>query len=317
MRVRDRRLIFGLVGLCGIIACFALIQWSGDQSAIESATELSGPTSFTAELRDSTALIGSSTTQIMAPQDPSTKEASNDTEKLGSSGSAKVVADQLAETTLPPLTAELKKSMLSCVAGTKAYASVRATEFSSFDEFLDLGLVKGGERVRDQVSTKSGHSSGQMNDQSARQKSRDNAPLGIEVHTQVVNVHIRNDRSGEVFRLHVTPRSLDPDAEGSRRFEIKYFGVDRENLPIPMPVPDDLLPNRQDFRWQESVETFKRRGNVIYDEVVETWSWNDPEPKSARVTKDFGKIREFQMFFAGRSLGCSGTSKNPPNCRCF
>lgn len=105
------------------------------------------------------------------------------------------------------------------------------------------------------------------------------------------NIHFLTD-DGTKLRLRLTPK------EGGGGLDAKIFGVDEEDLPIPMVMPEDL----KNLSLRELVKRMQSQGHIESDEMAESRRWG---PKLAgSMQKKNGHVVQLQIFFSGRSLAC-------------
>lgn len=123
---------------------------------------------------------------------------------------------------------------------------------------------------------------------------------------QFRNVHVKI--KGETLRLHIAP----PEGGEKGRPELKVFGVDSENLPVPRPLPDSL----KNLDYKAAVTEFKKQGEPLVDESSEAFKLTDNS--GATVTRRNGRVRELQVFMPEGALVCGVPEKSDdPSCRCL
>lgn len=192
----------------------------------------------------------------------------------------KLAINDLNSTKVPlPLSHETKQIILSCIIGQSSLSGVSKTsEFNSLSEFLEKALTPhGGQEALSRV--------------------------------ELLNVHVQSF-SGETLRLHLTPQEGGKTLTGGMR--IRLFGVDQENLPEPMPLPEYAASKN----WEDALEAFKAQGKLIFEEKVESKRWG--KDLGARVTTRNGEVPEMELHFSNRHLLCA-TKEDFVTvvCRCF
>lgn len=169
-----------------------------------------------------------------------------------------------------------KDQILNCVRNVSVLRGLgHANEFSSLSEFVEKG-----------VRLDSGHE--------------------IESVTMYRNIHLL-DRNGHKQRLHISPRS-----SGDQRqivLEPRLFGVDDENLPVPMSLPIDM----KDLDLKSLIEKFQSQSQIVLDEVSESQRWGDEV--GAHILSRNGRIEKLEVFFNGGALVCATSSE--VHCRCL
>jgi hypothetical protein len=114
-----------------------------------------------------------------------------------------------------------KAIILQCLSGAPPFADLKADQFQTLGELLELGKAK-----------------------------------NKETRLEYQNVHIRKT-TGEHLRLRL---ALEPSASGgSEKMGLKLFGVDSDDLPIPAALPSELTKLSNDeaiakFKTQGEVE---------------------------------------------------------------
>jgi hypothetical protein len=128
-------------------------------------------------------------------------------------------------------------------------------------------------------------------------------------------VHIETPQGGK-FRLRAEPEgstATDPsDGANGARLKVEVFGVDADNLPVPMELPAEY----RTLSPQQAVELFKSKGRVEVEEITQTLNW-DKQTNAVTKTRN-GHVIEAQMMFGNQSLGCAKDSfQGRVDCACM
>ncbi len=114
----------------------------------------------------------------------------------------------------------------------------------------------------------------------------------------IENFHLKNQK-GEERRIHITSETAD-------KKQVRYFAVDREGLPIPIPLTNEqrkMTPDQQ-------IENLKSDGQVFLHQSKERWLLGNGS--TFLVTFENNVTREFQIFGPFRTLSCLEDS-----CQCL
>lgn len=115
------------------------------------------------------------------------------------------------------------------------------------------------------------------------------APMITDHETGIENWHIRRPDGREERLMLLT--------EGSRR-EVRLFGVDAENLPVPKPLDAKIAVNPS----AETLEALKLPGDVVYHQTQETLKFRDGT--SAKVERVNDRVHDVQIFLKDQTLSC-------------
>lgn len=114
-----------------------------------------------------------------------------------------------------------------------------------------------------------------------------------DVQSQVVdieNYHLKLP-TGEERRIHIV-------ADGRNNKTVRFFGLDSEGLPNPIPIENDLRSKPAD----EAVEELKKQGEVTFHQTKERWLLGNGT--TLLVTFENNKPYEFQLFGPDKTLSC-------------
>ena len=121
------------------------------------------------------------------------------------------------------------------------------------------------------------------------------------------NVHVTLP-SGEKRRIH-----LEVEASGDHGTvrRLKYYGVDAEDLPVPLTLPKDQSENPSDTfiaslenEGQITLREEARRG--IYSQGAELY-----------YVERNGALSEIELSYQGKSVKCQGLNATQGHCSCF
>jgi hypothetical protein len=118
---------------------------------------------------------------------------------------------------------------------------------------------------------------------------------------EVENTHVRL-KDGSIRRLHI----IQSDQSGGKSArELRYFSLDAEGLPVPIPLPDkDRLDPKPEY-----IESLKKEGTVVYHQVKENRTLQDGSNISLDVINN--SVYEFQLFGKEKTFSCRQL-----NCQC-
>lgn len=122
---------------------------------------------------------------------------------------------------------------------------------------------------------------------------------GVQSRTKdIENFHLKN-QNGEERRIHIT-------SESAEKKQVRYFAVDKEGLPIPIP----LTPEQRKMTPDQQIENLKSDGQVFLHQSKERWLLGNGS--TFLVTFENNVTREFQIFGPFRTLSCLEDS-----CQCL
>ena len=122
---------------------------------------------------------------------------------------------------------------------------------------------------------------------------------GVQSKTKdIENFHLKN-QNGEERRIHITAESAD-------KKQVRYFAVDNEGLPIPIP----LTAEQRKMTPDQQIESLKAEGQVFLHQSKERWLLGNGS--TFLVTFENNMTREFQIFGPFRTLSCLEDS-----CQCL
>jgi len=180
------------------------------------------------------------------------------------------------------LSDSLKQTILDCTKNVQGLSGVSSiNEFDTLEEYLPRATL--------------------------------DAPFKRQI--EMRNVHVRMS-SGQILRLH---QAQEMTADGSgERTEIRLFSVDRENLPVPKPLPKEWSETPQN----DVISAFRNSGELIFDETTESQRWSsDLAARVVRDTKNQSQIREMELFMENpgsiRALICGVQEDAGFRCRCL
>lgn len=116
--------------------------------------------------------------------------------------------------------------------------------------------------------------------------------------TDIENFHLKLP-NGEERRIHVV-------SDGRNQKTVRFFGLDAEGLPTPIPLSAELRSQSMD----KVVENLKSQGQIFFHQSKERWLLGNGS--TLVVTFENGKAYEFQLFGSDKTLSCLKNS-----CQCF
>lgn len=121
------------------------------------------------------------------------------------------------------------------------------------------------------------------------------------------NVHITLP-NGEKRRLRIEVEATSE--EGSAR-RLRYYGVDKEDLPVPIPLTKEQSINPS----QEYISSIENQGKVTLREEARRGLFS----KGAEIyyTERNGYLSEIEISVNGKSVKCQDLQSNRGNCGCF
>jgi len=121
------------------------------------------------------------------------------------------------------------------------------------------------------------------------------------------NTHITLP-SGEQRRIRI---EMDYEADDRIVKKLKYFGVDKENLPVPIPVDKDLATDPQ----ESFISSLEKDGKVSMREKGERVYFQNGE-EIVFVERN-GRLLDIEMNKAGRTFKCTNLNAPKANCNCL
>jgi hypothetical protein len=121
------------------------------------------------------------------------------------------------------------------------------------------------------------------------------------------NVHITL-ANGEKRRLRV---EIEGTGEESNHRRLKYYGVDAEDLPVPLPLPKEQSLNPSDA----FIASLEKEGSVTLREEAHRGVYSQ-EAELYYVERN-GVLSEIELSYQGKSVKCEGLDGAQGNCHCF
>lgn len=121
------------------------------------------------------------------------------------------------------------------------------------------------------------------------------------------NVHILLP-NGEKRRLRMEVEAAGEEGSAQR---LQYFGVDSEDLPVPIPLTEEQSKNPSaDF-----IASLENQGKVTMREEARRGLFS----KGAEIyyTERNGALSELELSYEGKSVKCQDLQSNHGNCNCF
>lgn len=121
------------------------------------------------------------------------------------------------------------------------------------------------------------------------------------------NVHILLP-NGEKRRLRMEVEAVGEEGSAQR---LMYFGVDQEDLPVPLPLTEEQSKNPSaDF-----VTSLENQGKVTLREEAHRGIFS----KGAEIyyTERNGALSELELSYEGKSVKCQDLQSIHGNCNCF
>jgi hypothetical protein len=122
---------------------------------------------------------------------------------------------------------------------------------------------------------------------------------GVQTKNKDIENYHMKIASGEERRIHITIGPLD-------RKSVRYFAVDDEGLPVPVP----LKPEQRNLTPDQLIEELKTEGQIFLHQSKERWLLGNGS--TFNVTFENDQAREFQIFGPSRTLSCLEDS-----CQCL
>ena len=126
-------------------------------------------------------------------------------------------------------------------------------------------------------------------------------------HTDWKNVHITLP-NGDKRRLRVEVEAIGEESSGLR---LSYFGVDKEDLPVPIPLTDAQSKKPS----EEYITSIENQGKVTLREEARRGVFS----KGAEIyhTERNGFLSELEISYDGKGVKCQGLQGNQGTCNCF
>lgn len=122
---------------------------------------------------------------------------------------------------------------------------------------------------------------------------------GVQSKNQdIENYHLKNS-DGTEHRIHIT-------IESPEKKLVRYFAVDKDGLPIHIPLTDD----QRKLKADQLIENLKSQGQIFLYQSKERWLLGNGS--TFIVTFENNATREFQIFGPSRTLSCLEDS-----CQCL
>jgi hypothetical protein len=121
------------------------------------------------------------------------------------------------------------------------------------------------------------------------------------------NVHITMP-NGEKRRLRI---EVEATGEESSGLVLKYYGVDKEDLPVPIPLTDEQSKHPTD----EYIASIENQGKVTLREEGRRGIFS----KGAELyyTERNGNLSELEISYEGKSVKCQDLQSSHGTCNCF
>ncbi|MGE5085649.1 MAG: hypothetical protein ACM3MG_05065 [Bacillota bacterium] len=121
------------------------------------------------------------------------------------------------------------------------------------------------------------------------------------------NVHITLP-NGQKRRLRIEVEAMGEESSGLR---LRYFGVDKDDLPIPIPLTDAQSKNPS----EEYITSLENQGKVTLREEARRGLFS----KGAEVyhTERNGFLSELELSYDGKGVKCQDLQGSHGTCNCF
>jgi len=129
----------------------------------------------------------------------------------------------------------------------------------------------------------------------------------VATETEWKNVHMTLP-NGEKRRLRM---EVEATSEEGSALTLKYFGVDKEDLPIPIPLTKEQSRNPS----PEYITSIENQGKVTLREEARRGLYS----KGAEIyyTERNGSISELEISYQGKSVKCQDLHSDHGICNCF
>lgn len=124
-----------------------------------------------------------------------------------------------------------------------------------------------------------------------------------------MNWHIHN-QEGQERRIRLV---IDPDGTGGSGRELRYYAVDSEGLPVPIPFPTENVQTHNPSA--EVINSLLKEGEVFYKEKASSATFNNG--LSMQYTEKNDMITEFEANFGNVYFKCSNIKSPLEGCRCL
>jgi len=121
------------------------------------------------------------------------------------------------------------------------------------------------------------------------------------------NIHLTLPH-GEKRRLRLEVEALSEESSGLR---LKYYGVDKEDLPVPLPLPPEQSLNPTDTL----VASLEGEGQVTLREEAHRGLY--PQGSEIFYVERNGALSEFEISHQGKSVKCQDLQTSEALCQCF
>lgn len=121
------------------------------------------------------------------------------------------------------------------------------------------------------------------------------------------NVHVTLP-NGEKRRLRIEVEGLGEESSGQR---LHYYGVDKEDLPVPLPLSDEQSLNPS----PEYVASLENQGKVTLREEARRGLYS----KGAELysVERNGSLSELELSYHGKGVKCQDLQNSQGACSCF
>lgn len=121
------------------------------------------------------------------------------------------------------------------------------------------------------------------------------------------NVHVTLP-NGEKRRLRI---EVEATSEEGSALMLKYYGVDKEDLPVPIPLTSEQSKNPS----AEYIASIENQGKVTLREEGRRGVFS----KGAEIyyTERNGALSDIEISYEGKSVKCQDLQTNHGNCTCF
>lgn len=121
------------------------------------------------------------------------------------------------------------------------------------------------------------------------------------------NIHLTLPQ-GEKRRLRLEVEALSEESSGLR---LKYYGVDKEDLPVPLPLPPEQSLNPTDT----FIASLEGEGQVTLREEAHRGLYS--QGSEIFYVERNGALSEFEISHQGKSVKCQDLQTSEALCQCF
>jgi len=121
------------------------------------------------------------------------------------------------------------------------------------------------------------------------------------------NVHVTL-ANGEKRRIRMEVEGV---GEESSVMRLKYFGVDKEDLPVPIPLPEDQSSNPS----ETYIASLEGDGEITLKEEAHRGVYT--KGSELYYVERNGALSEFEIIHQGRSVKCQDLQSAQGTCNCF